>query len=171
MIIKNLANILTISRSVGTAALIFVPVLSKEFFVIYILSGITDVLDGFVARVTHTTSKLGAKLDSASDLFFYTVMLHKILPFLKKYLPKLIWIGIYLTLIIRAIIYAYVGFRKKKLISNHTILNKLTGLFAFMLPFVVPTKYFVGYSGLVCAIALIAAIYEFGLVFIKKQEV
>ena len=152
--------------------MIFTPFLSQKFFIVYIISGVTDVLDGWVARTTHTVSKLGSKLDSVSDLFFYTVMMHKIMPYLKRYLPKYIWAGIYITLIIRIALYVCYGFIKKKFMSNHTLLNKLTGLMLFVLPFIVPTKYFVAYSHVVCAVAFLAAIYEVFLVINndRKQE-
>ena len=38
--------------------------LSTLFLTIYVLTGISDVLDGAIARKYTTTSELGAKLDS-----------------------------------------------------------------------------------------------------------
>ena len=114
MIIRNLANIITASRILLTIVMIFLPTLSSEFMIVYSLAGISDVLDGFIARKTKTVSKLGSKLDSVADLTFYTVMMHKIMPFLKKYLSDLIWCGIFLTLIIRIALYTYVGIKDKK---------------------------------------------------------
>lgn len=46
----------------------------------YIICGITDMLDGFIARATHTTSQLGADLDSIADTIFVMVCLVEILP-------------------------------------------------------------------------------------------
>lgn len=169
MIIRNLANIITASRILLTIVMIFLPTLSSEFMIVYSLAGISDVLDGFIARKTKTVSKLGSKLDSVADLTFYTVMMHKIMPFLKKYLSDLIWCGIFLTLIIRIALYTYVGIKDKKFISNHTILNKATGLLLFFLPFTINTKYFLPYSGIICSVALIAAIYEVYLTFRKRE--
>lgn len=166
MIIKNLANILTLSRIVLTIVMAFLPTLSAKFMTIYSLAGVTDVLDGYVARKTNTVSTFGSKLDSVADLSFYTVMMCKIMPFLKKYLPDFVWIGINITLVIRVALYAYGLIKEKRLISNHTILNKTTGLLMFFLPFFIQTKYFVLYSGLVCTVALIAAIYEVYLTLI-----
>ena len=81
---KNLANIITLTRLIGTIALFFTDVMSEEFFVIYIWCGISDILDGFVARKTNTISPLGSKLDSISDISFYTMMMYKILPYLRS---------------------------------------------------------------------------------------
>lgn len=42
--------------------------------VLYSLCGVTDVLDGFLARKLHTESKAGEWLDSFADLFFRLLM-------------------------------------------------------------------------------------------------
>ena len=76
------ANAITLLRISGTAVLLFLRPFSPAFFVVYTLTGVTDVLDGFVARKTGTASDFGAKLDSAADLLFYGVMLLKIFPVL-----------------------------------------------------------------------------------------
>ncbi|MBQ5555857.1 MAG: CDP-alcohol phosphatidyltransferase family protein, partial [Erysipelotrichaceae bacterium] len=47
---KNLANIITFTRILGTLCLIFLTPLTLPFFVVYIWCGLSDVLDGFVAR-------------------------------------------------------------------------------------------------------------------------
>lgn len=58
------------------------------FFCFYTFAGITDVLDGFIARRTNTESDKGARLDSIADLMFYTVMIIRLFPVLYKVLPK-----------------------------------------------------------------------------------
>ena len=75
---NNIPNIVTILRILGTLALLFVPFASKQFYIIYIFCGITDVLDGFLARQLKVSSDLGSKLDSISDLVFYFVILAKL---------------------------------------------------------------------------------------------
>lgn len=50
------------------------------FFVLYILCGISDVLDGLIARALHTESEIGATLDSVADLIFAIMYIIKILP-------------------------------------------------------------------------------------------
>ncbi len=66
--LKNLPNFITAMRMVGTVALLLTEPLSVCFYVVYALTGITDALDGFIARKLKVTSELGAKLDSAADL-------------------------------------------------------------------------------------------------------
>ncbi|MBQ6866890.1 MAG: CDP-alcohol phosphatidyltransferase family protein, partial [Clostridia bacterium] len=65
-----MANLITILRILASAALLFCPALSPAFFAVYIFAGVTDMLDGFVARRTGTASDFGAKLDTAADLIF-----------------------------------------------------------------------------------------------------
>ena len=55
---------------------------SPMFFAIYALTGLTDVLDGWIARKMGSASQFGAKLDSVADLIFYAVMLIMIFPIL-----------------------------------------------------------------------------------------
>ena len=56
---KNLPNCISAVRILGTASLLFIEPLSDPFLIVYTLSGITDVLDGFIARKMKTTSELG----------------------------------------------------------------------------------------------------------------
>ena len=85
-----IANCITVSRLLFSLAMILFPPSSVPFAVLYLLCGVTDVLDGFVARKLHTESEKGAMLDSAADLFFAVVYAVKILPFLN--IPLWIWI-------------------------------------------------------------------------------
>lgn len=75
-----LPNFVTGLRMVGTFLLLFTKAFSPAFYVVYSICGISDVLDGFLARRTGATSEFGARLDSVADLLFYTVMMIKILP-------------------------------------------------------------------------------------------
>jgi len=160
MIKKNIANMITISRILGTLVMTFLDVLSMPFYLVYIWCGLSDVLDGFVARKTNTISALGSRLDSISDLLFYTVMMIKILPYLKMYLPAYVWVLIYTVLTIRALCYIYVGIKEKHFASRHTIFNKITGFLMFLLPFMVKKNILVIYSLLVLAVAYFSVFEE-----------
>lgn len=160
MIKKNLANIITGSRIVSTIFLIIFKVYSLPFVIAYIYAGLSDVIDGFVARGLHIESDLGRKLDSISDLFFYTVMMIKIWPFLVMYLPSYMWNILWIIFGIRVCLYTYTQLRHHELLANHTIFNKATGFAMFLLPIMLLTKEFVIYAAVVETIAFIAAIYE-----------
>lgn len=162
MIKKNIANIITVTRIIGTIILFFTKTLSVPFLVAYIYSGLSDVIDGFLARKLHIESYIGRKLDSISDLFFYTVMMIKIWPFLDKYLPPFMWNIIWIILGIRICLYLYTQIRHHELLANHTIFNKATGVAMFLLPFMLYTDVFIIYAAVVETIAMIAALYEIG---------
>lgn len=72
---RNCANIITFFRVVGIILLLTMKPLSPSFFLLYTATGLTDVLDGWIARKTKTASDFGARLDSIADLLFYTVVL------------------------------------------------------------------------------------------------
>ena len=167
---KHLANIITSTRRIGTIALIFTDPLSDVLFAIYIWCGISDILDGFVARKLKTVSQLGSKLDSISDLSFYTMMMIKVLPYLRKFLPKYVWALIYLAVGIRFLCYVFVGFSKHYFESRHTIFNKVTSALMFALPFTVESRFLVPYSLVILAAAFIADFEEICFIIRDMQQ-
>ena len=92
MKLKYLPNYITCLRILGTGFLLFTKPLSVAFFITYLFTGVTDALDGFLARKLNIVSEFGAKLDSIADLLFYTVLLAKIFPALWETLPWVIWV-------------------------------------------------------------------------------
>lgn len=157
---KNLANIITISRIIGTMILIFLDVSSLPFKIIYSWCGISDVLDGFIARKLKISSELGSKLDSISDLFLYSMMLLKVWPVLMSNLPQYAINMINVIIGVRLLCYGYVMVKSKVFESRHTILNKITGFAMFCLPFVIDKDYLIYYCFLIMFIASISTIEE-----------
>ena len=156
--IKNVANILTGFRILGSILLLFFPVFSEAFYSIYLLCGFSDMIDGTIARKTNSASELGAKMDTVADLVFVAVSLIKLLSAIP--IPEWLWIWVSVIVIIKFgnIIWGYVS--RKQFISLHTIMNKVTGLLLFLLPL---TLYFVElkYSSVVvCSVATFSAIQE-----------
>lgn len=124
---KQIANCITLLRIIGTFSLLFTESFSNMFFIIYTICGITDVLDGFVARVTNTSSEFGAKLDSAADLFFYAVMIVKVFPVLWDKLPRWLWLIALTAVAVRLASYLLAAIKYKRFASLHTYMNKFTG--------------------------------------------
>ena len=89
-----MANTITFFRIAAGIVLLFCPVFSPAFYALYIAAGLSDMLDGFVARKTDTVSKLGTKLDTIADLVLVVVCLIKLLPILSLPAWLYIWIGI-----------------------------------------------------------------------------
>ena len=156
--IKHIANIVTCSRILSSVFLLFVPAFSVEFFILYILCGFSDMIDGAIARKTNTASELGSKIDTIADLVFIIVSFIKILPTIN--IPQWLWIwGAVIAIIkIGNIVGGYLS--KKQFISLHTIMNKITGLLLFLLPL---TLSFIQlkYSCIaICSMATFAAVQE-----------
>ena len=155
---KHIANIVTGCRILGSVLLLCFPAFSDAFYMIYIICGFSDMIDGTIARKTNSASQLGAKIDTTADLAFVTASLIKILPALNISQWLWLWGGVIAMIKIGNLIWGYVS--KKQFISLHTILNKITGLLLFLLPL---TLSFVElkYSAMaVCSIATFAAIQE-----------
>lgn len=158
--ILTVSNGITTLRIIGSVALVFLGYTSPLFIVIYTLTGLTDVLDGWIARLTGTAGKFGATLDSIADLLFYTVMLVKLLPVLLKTLPVEIWYGVTVVLLIRLSAYTTTAIKYHCFASLHTILNKLTGGAVFLMPYAVFLSWERVYGWIVVAIAFIASSEE-----------
>lgn len=156
----NMADTITVVRMAATVFLVFLPLGTTAFFAVYTLTGLTDVLDGWIARKTGTASQFGARLDSAADLIFYAVLLVRLVPFLCQTLPVLIWYMVAVILMVRLTSYAAAAIRYRCFAALHTWLNKLTGGAVFLLPYALATSAGVVYCGAVCILALAAAVEE-----------
>ena len=64
---KQLPNIITFLRIPLSIAMLVVSPFSLFFWIFYLSSGLTDIIDGFLARKLHQESSFGAKLDSIAD--------------------------------------------------------------------------------------------------------
>lgn len=155
---KYMANIVTGCRILCSILMMFFPVFSAWFYILYLLCGLTDMVDGTIARKTKSDSRFGARLDTIADLVFVMASLVKLLPVI--HVPGWIWTWILAVAIIK-IMNVILGFiRNKRFIVEHTIMNKITGLLLFLLPL---TLYFIElkYSAVVvCSIATFSAIQE-----------
>ena len=162
---KQMANILTGLRIVGSVLLVCLPTFSPGFYFVYLLCGFTDMIDGTVARMTNSTSRFGAKLDTAADIVFVSAALIKFLPNLPIPVWLWVWGGGIALIRIGNILLGYV--LRREFAALHTVLNKVTGLLLFFLPLMVPTVDFRYSSIAVCAVATVSAIQE-GMYVVKK---
>lgn len=123
------------------------------------------MVDGFIARKTHTESKTGEILDSIADLIFVLICLFKILPTI--HIATWLWIWIILIVMIKGVnlVLGYVS--QHKIMFLHTKANKVTGFLLFLLPLMIPCRIFHYVSAGVAAIATFAALQE-GF-FIRKK--
>ena len=153
-----MANAITFFRIAAGIALLFCPVFSPAFYVFYIAAGLSDMLDGFVARKTDSVSKLGARLDTMADFLLVVVCLIKLLPVLRIPAWLYIWIGIIALIKVINIISGFVV--QKRFVPVHSVMNKVAGALLFLLPLTLPAVPLKYTAIVVCAAATFAAIQE-----------
>lgn len=163
------ANFLTAARMVFALCLLAAAPLTPVFFVLYTAAGLTDMLDGPVARRTGSQSVFGARLDSAADLVFFTTAAIRLLPFLWPLLTPAVRLGVLTVVFIRSAAFICCILRCGCIPAMHTRLNKLTGAGLFCLP------YFMGgwavwYVPVLCLLALLSAGEELWLVCRGKSR-
>ncbi|MBQ6847952.1 MAG: CDP-alcohol phosphatidyltransferase family protein [Clostridia bacterium] len=161
IILKNLPNCITVTRMLGTVALLFTKPLTTWFYIIYALTGLTDVLDGFLARRLKITNEFGAKLDSAADLLFYAVMLIMLMPFLIKKLPMAIWYCVAVVVLLRIGAYITAAIKLRKFAAKHSPINKITGAMVFSIPFILLLPFAVPVCFIICFVSGIGSLTEF----------
>ena len=153
-----MANIITGIRIICSIALVFFPAFSPAFYTLYIVAGISDMIDGVVAREMGTVSEFGTKLDTAADFILVVVCLIKLIPII--HVPKWLIIWIIVIAVIKAInlISGYVT--RIEIVVLHTVMNKVTGILLFVLPLTL-TFIDLKYSGAVIStLATFSAIQE-----------
>ena len=102
--LKTIPNMLSISRLVLMPAMLIPSFFIADdqqarmiFLGMFILIGVTDKLDGTIARYLNQTSHLGAKLDTMADMVFYPL----IALWLYRFSPQVVdgwWFLIYILL-------------------------------------------------------------------------
>ena len=132
--------------------------LTVPFWVLYVIAGMTDMLDGFLARQWGVETKFGASLDSLADFIFVLAIGYKLFPWLK--LPAALWMMMGLIAMVKIVnaISAYVI--KHRIEFLHTKANKLTGFLLFIGVMTIGQSYFVPVAWVIACIALFAAIQE-----------
>ena len=153
-----IANIITGFRVLISIALLFCPVFSPVFYVLYLIAGLSDMIDGTIARRMNTVSEFGARFDTAADFVFVVVCLIKFLPVIS--IPAWLYVWIVLIALIKIIIIISGYVVQKKLVAVHSVMNKMTGVLLSILPLtflIVPLKYL---AIPVCAVATFAAVQE-----------
>lgn len=163
----NLSNLISGLRILLSVLLLVTEPLSALFFVVFILCGVSDVLDGYVARNFGLESDFGAKLDSLADIIFVFCFLISILPLLNLSYLMILWIICIVLIKIFSIIFGFIKFGEFSLI--HTYLNKITGVFLMLLPFLLLIISSDEILVLLCFIATVASMEElFIIVFTQK---
>lgn len=160
---RHLVNCLTAARIVLAVCLLRTEAGSPAFFTLYTAAGLTDLLDGPLARRTGSQSAFGARLDSAADLVFFAAASACLLPRLWRLLPPAVWLGTLVTAAGRGTAFSLCLRHHGCIPALHTRLNKLTGAGLFCLPYVAG-GHLAAYASALCLLALAAAAEDLWLV-------
>ena len=155
---KRIPNLLSMSRIVLCLPLLLVDAMTLPFWTLYVIAGLTDMLDGFLARRWGVESKFGARLDSLADFMLVLAVGYKLFPYMK--LPTALWMMIGLIALVKMVnaICSYVV--RHRIEYLHTKANKLTGFLLFIGMIAIGQSYFITVAWVVACIALFAAIQE-----------
>ena len=86
---KQIANIITSCRILGSIGLLFCSSFSACFYGLYLFCGLTDMVDGTMARKTGAVSTFGSRLDTVADFLFVIASFVKLVPVIR--IPVWIW--------------------------------------------------------------------------------
>jgi CDP-diacylglycerol--glycerol-3-phosphate 3-phosphatidyltransferase len=178
---KRIPDLLSVSRIALCLPLLLVDAMTLSFWVLYLIAGLTDILDGYLARRWCVESKFGARLDSMADFVFVLAVGYKLFPYLK--LPATLWMMIELIALVKVVnaISSFVVKHRIECLEQreppnsfgwpsrdrqrqsqflHTKANKLTGFLLFIGMMAIGQSYFVPVVWMITCIALFAAIQE-----------
>lgn len=128
---RHMPNVLSLLRILFAICLPFART-DGAFIVLYILCGLSDVLDGWLARRFGWMTALGSKLDSLGDLVFWAVVLG--LLYLRSHIFTLAFtVGLALIVALRAANALITKKRFGQWGMLHSYGNKISGLLLYLL--------------------------------------
>ena len=162
---KHIPNIITAFRLLGATSLLSCNPTGVAFWVIYGLCGISDMLDGYLARKLNAESNTGAVLDSVADIFLVACCAIRLIPVVQ--IPTWLWIWAASIVTVKLINQVSALIVYRHLIFPHTMANKLTGLLLFL---TAPTVFWS-----IVPVAIVAGVATFASVqeghFIRTRKV
>ena len=163
---KHLPNVISTLRIAGSISLLFCDVKGWPFWVLYALCGISDIIDGWLARKLHAETKAGAVLDSVSDIVFVACCAVQLIPVVE--IPVWLWTWAGVIVLIKIVNQVSALVVCKRFCFPHTWANKLTGILLFL---AVPAVFWsVIPIAIVAAIATFAAMQEGHLIRTGRAE-
>jgi len=156
---RYVPNMISMLRIILSVLLIpFIPV-RVVFIAMYIAIGITDVLDGHIARKLGCESDFGAKLDSIADFVFYSIVVFIFIKLYSSILEGPHQVALIVIISTRLVNILLTKLKYKRVVFIHTLANKTAGFIAYIIPIV----FLFVHDGIVLWIILI-------IVFITAME-
>ena len=152
----QLPNVITLLRIAGSFGLLLCDVTGVVFWIIYALCGISDIVDGWLARKLKCVTRTGALLDSIADICFVACLCPLLLPIFD--LPQWLWLWAGVIVVIKIVNQISALVMNGRCCFPHTTANKATG---FLLFIAVPMTFWsIIPITIVAAVATFAAIHE-----------
>lgn len=163
LFLRNLPNLLSCLRIAGSILLLLLPAMQPAFYAVYAACGLSDMLDGFLARRLGVASRLGGFLDSAADLLFLCVSALKIVP--QYHFPFWVWVAVCGILFVRLCTLFIVFAKSRRLtLPLHTNANRLTGLLLYLFAPILNSCMGSCLLIVLCCVAAFAAVQELMIV-------
>ncbi|MGM0215490.1 CDP-alcohol phosphatidyltransferase family protein [Enterococcus sp. AZ109] len=164
---SKIPNILTVCRIILSLVLLMIKPLSLPFLIIYSLCGISDMVDGLIARKMNWPRSLGTKLDTIADAVFFAAAGGVLLWTL--WFPNWLLYSAGIALLIRLVTYSIGFVRYRQWTNFHTKLNKLTGLLLFLVPLLYVISPLSIWGPLIIVIAVLSALEELIILLLSKD--
>lgn len=163
-----MANRITYLRILLVLSLLFLVKEQIAFFIVYGIAGLTDIIDGYIARKLHQESLLGAKLDSIADVLLSGIIFYYMIQYLDQIYQifYILFIAVFICKLI-IIVLNYIKFHQWFI--RHTISNKLSGILLFFIPFTVFFQVLNSYLWILFVISFITIIDEL-LIFLFSRD-
>ena len=162
---RNLPNIISASRGITAIAMLFFPVFSIIFWALYCWGGISDMIDGAIARKMNAESETGSRIDSVADFVFLVCTGILILPSID--LPLWIWLWVAGIAVVKTAAIGIFSYRRHRLAVPHSRTNKLTGILLFCLPFALIRADVLIPAVIVCSTATLSLAEDIRLIVIS----
>jgi phosphatidylglycerophosphate synthase len=127
----NIPNALSVTRLLGVPVLVVLVArgMTGWFVALYAALGLTDFLDGRLARAWNQTSHFGSMLDSVADIAYYVATLYFAITLFPDYLrPNIPYAVVCLSLY--AALIAVSKVRVGRVLLPHTHLSRVAGALA-----------------------------------------
>lgn len=164
---KRLPDTLTVLRIPLSLSLLFIKAFSIQFYIMYSLCILTDILDGYFARRFKCSTRHGQVLDSFGDFILIVVLFYIVLSHIKLPFGFVFW-GFMIALVKLVSINAGI-IKHRRIYTVHSALNKMTGAVFFVFVFLVNTVSVYFACGILCCIATVASIEELLIILISKK--
>ncbi len=164
---NNAANAITMVRVVAAPLAFIFRESPTLFLTLWTLCGLSDAVDGTVARATGTSNARGARLDTIADLVAYSILVLLVATMVDT-LPLLpYWIAI--VAVVRLVDLAICAWRFRTFGSVHTWANKFTGGLLFFLPVYILWLPGDLWGWMLFLIALLSALEEGAILLVSKR--